>query len=41
MHNNRTKQSRIKRNRNKRQQILNMPEDIANEKKLDIYKKDK
>ena len=41
MYNNRTKQNRIKRNRNKKQQILNTSEDIVNEKKLDIYKKDK
>ena len=41
MHNNRTKQNRIKCNRNKKQQILNMPEGIVNEKEIDIFKKDK
>ena len=41
MHNNRTKQNRIKHNRNKKQQILNVLEDTVNEKKLDIYRKDK
>ena len=38
---NRTKQNRIKHNRNKKQQIMNMPESIVNVKELDIYQKDK